>query len=554
MRRKRSKYVYMVMKPYVKKEIIGFIVICCMTFLTLLNPYIMKKIFDEAISMQNFKLLFRFIFIYGVVYLLRQALEIYQIYIFTYIGEKLVYDLRMNLYNALMNKNTIDLEEKGKGELISQILNEVPIIVNFLAGTSVNILIQVLNITATFIIVYSLNKLIAITLVIDAFFIWVITKRFNPKLKSINTLIIKNKATVNNTIKENLDNLKIIKYMHFYKYAAKKFSRALHKDILGKFSSISLTNKYNLYLSLLYFLPSLIILSYGGNQAIKQEITVGTMIALFTYINNFLNPIQILTNINIDFQASIVAFNRYYDTVSNTNEDKRELKKIKCLNDGIKLNNVSFGYDKNYLFKNINLNVHLNTVVKITGENGTGKSTLVDLLCGILIPDKGEIEYDGININDIDKHSLKKLIAIVPQRTYLFNDTIVNNIKVGRNIDEKIILDLCKKFELINSNNNLNLESMVINNGSNISGGECQKISSLRAIVNNPQIIIFDEFSTFIDEKTKNIFYKYMRQNKAGKIIIVISHETQLDLEVDINIDLSKQKIHIDQNYKEAVL
>jgi ABC-type bacteriocin/lantibiotic exporter with double-glycine peptidase domain len=125
---------------------------------------------------------------------------------------------------------------------------------------------------------------------------------------------------------------------------------------------------------------------------------------------------------------------------------------------------------------------------------------------------------------------------------------------VGRNIDEKIILDLCKKFELINSNNNLNLESMVINNGSNISGGECQKISSLRAIVNNPQIIIFDEFSTFIDEKTKNIFYKYMRQNKAGKIIIVISHETQLDLEVDINIDLSKQKIHIDQNYKEAVL
>jgi len=211
MRRKRSKYVYMVMKPYVKKEIIGFIVICCMTFLTLLNPYIMKKIFDEAISMQNFKLLFRFIFIYGVVYLLRQALEIYQIYIFTYIGEKLVYDLRMNLYNALMNKNTIDLEEKGKGELILQILNEVPIIVNFLAGTSVNILIQVLNITATFIIVYSLNKLIAITLVIDAFFIWVITKRFNPKLKSINTLIIKNKATVNNTIKENLDNLFAVK-------------------------------------------------------------------------------------------------------------------------------------------------------------------------------------------------------------------------------------------------------------------------------------------------------------------------------------------------------
>lgn len=302
-----------------------------------------------------------------------------------------------------------------------------------------------------------------------------------------------------------------------------------------------ITSISNTLLSFLFFLPSLVLVLYGGIQVIHGKLTIGSIVALSSYINQLFQPIRSLSNINIDLQKSRVAFKRYLEVIKIDEEREMGSIKITNLKKGINLENVTFSYQNgSNVIESLSFNFEIGKIIRILGANGKGKTTLIDLICGLLTPQSGYIKYDGVDVKSINKHSLKRLIGVVSQNTYLFNDTIRNNIKMGRNMDDERIISLSKQlgFDDVVNSEKLNLDSIVANNGDNLSGGQKRKITILRALVHDPQIIVLEESFTFLDDSSKNGLCKFLNNIKENKIIIIISHEEMPFINIDSTLHL----------------
>ncbi|WP_434654491.1 ABC transporter ATP-binding protein [Thermoanaerobacterium thermosaccharolyticum] len=538
------KYIFKIIKPFIVKEIIGFLVIIMSTVLSLAKPFVIKLIIDNSIAQKNVHNLIIFNIIFFTIFILVTLLGIIQNYIFTFIGQKLLYNLRMKLYETVINQRITFFNEKQTGEIMSRILNELPNVVNLFSATLINIITQVATLIVTFSIMYILNKQITLISMIVTPFIFIVFRYYNPIFRKINMDFMHIYAKINNVLQENISNIKLLKYTKTYKYSKRNFSVVMHEYIDKTYENLYIQSISNSILSFLFFIPSMVLLLYGGMLVIQGKLTIGSIVALSSYLNQLFQPIQSLANINIDLQKSLAAFRRYRE-IADINTEIDDISRIEKRNvNEIKIKNITFGYnEKNDIISNLSCEFHKGQVIRITGANGKGKTTLIDIICGLLKPKDGTVLYDDLKIDNIKNTSMKNLIGIVPQDTYLFNDTIKNNIKLGRDIDDNKIISLANKlgFNDIIDGEKVNLNLMLANNGENLSGGQRRKITILRGLIHDPQIIILDEAMTFLDEESKRNLCKYIEEVRANKIIILISHEDVPYIDVDFELEIENE-------------
>ncbi|MEM0374606.1 MAG: ABC transporter ATP-binding protein, partial [Sulfolobales archaeon] len=316
----------------------------------------------------------------------------------------------------------------------------------------------------------------------------------------------------------------------------------LKNFINRKYKNLYLNLHSNFILSILYFLPNVILLSYGGYLVVGGQLTIGSLVALSTYLQKLYSPIRELSNINFEIQKSLVSYNRYYELINVNDNAKKDQSKYYELKDSICLESVNFSYSgKKNIFCDLSYRIKLGSTVQISGCNGKGKTTLLDLMAGLLRPCSGNVFIDNIPIKNIDNQSLKKLLGIVPQNVYLFNDTIKNNIILDKEISDTEILELSNKlgYNDVTNSTETNLYTMVSNIGNNLSGGQKQKIAILRAIIHNPSIIILDEPSTFLDEPSRIKLFMYLSTIKKHKLIIISSHDQINHLPMDYELNMN---------------
>lgn len=231
MRKQEYKYIFSIIKPYIGKEILGFILIIISTAISLSNPYIIKLIIDVAIAKKDVKKLMIFVIIFIIIYILGIIINVIQSYIFTYIGERLLYDLRLKLYENIAKKPITFFNIKQTGEIMSRILNELQDVVNLFAGIIINIVTQLATLVITSIIMFTLNRNITIISLFIIPLVYMVLRYYNPVFRKINLLLAQIYANVNNTLQENILNIKFIKYTNAYKYAERRFSLVLHEYI-----------------------------------------------------------------------------------------------------------------------------------------------------------------------------------------------------------------------------------------------------------------------------------------------------------------------------------
>lgn len=540
------KYIFKIIKPFKAKEIVGFLVIIMSTVLSLAKPFVIKLIIDNSIAQKNVQNLIIFNLIFFAIFILVTLLGVIQNYIFTFIGQKLLYNLRMKLYEIVINQRITFFNEKQTGEIMSRILNELPNVVNLFSATLINIITQVATLIVTFSIMYILNRQITLISMIVTPFIFILFRYYNPIFRKINMDFMQIYAKINNVLQENISNIKLLKYTKIYKYSKRRFSVVMHQYIDKTYGNLYIQSISNSILSFLFFIPSMVLLLYGGMLVIQGKLTIGSIVALSSYLNQLFQPIQSLANINIDLQKSLAAFRRYRE-IADINTEIDDISRIeKRKVNEIKIKNITFGYnEKNDIISNLSCEFHKGRVIRINGANGRGKTTLIDIICGLLKPKDGMVLYDDLNIDNIKSTSIKKLIGIIPQETYLFNDTIKNNIKLGRDIDDNEIISLANKlgFNDIVNGEKVNMNLMLTNNGENLSGGQRRKITILRGLIHDPQIIILDEAMTFLDEESKRNLCKYIEEIKENKIIILVSHENVQYIDIDFDLEIENEVI-----------
>lgn len=522
-------------KPYVGREIIAFFAVILSTLLGLTSPLLMQLLIDHALVEKRMDLVYVILSISVAVLVVQNLITIVQEQLFGYISNRLGYDLRMALFKRLVERDILFFHKKNVGELMSRIISEVRDVLSLFSTTLLRVSTEVVSFVGTIAIMMVLNwQLTLISCLSIPLIIWSM-KYYNPRMREGNQKVMNDYNHTSNVLQETLAGIGIFKHFRKERYASLRFSQSLHELIKSQMYMVRLRIINSQILSYVYALAPTVLIVYGGSMVIKGVMTMGAFVAFYSYLGRMYAPVRSLANLNVELQQTLVAFYRFYDllhTFSDEDEGvvKADLPQVK---QRVEMKNVTFAYNdvQEKLLENFSLSMEPGQMIGIVGRNGIGKSTLFGLIAGQYQPEKGEILLDGIPVRRVNKHSLQKMFGVVPQDSYLFNVSLIDNITLGRrHLSLERVEELAAMLNIKEFVDSLpeGWNTMAEKNGENFSGGQRQKFGIIRALIDDPQILFLDEATSAIDVETEEAFFEWLSRNKQEKVILYISHKPHL--------------------------
>ncbi len=478
-----------------------------------------------------------------IIILFRNSFVIVQEYINNNFLISLEADLRKKLLKNYINQDSIFLGSNKSSSLFSVLYNHLSTLVHGTVNNLITIFSEliIILVLSTFLIFNSSSySILIISLSIVSYLFFFII--FKKKIKNIGTKRVLEINKFFSLLQQTLKSIKEIKIYDYLSFVVKDIykNNVRIKNIIIKFRIINIFPKQILEVTLIIFLVLFVIFQIDTNFNNKNLIEELIFLAVVFYrltprVDNFLKSL-----FAIQFNS------KAYDLIKDHLELKNfDVKKILRLKDTIELKNIKFSYNKNKNFKlgPINLVLKKNKIYGLKGENGSGKSTLVEILSGLAQANQGSIKIDNREIN---YYKEKISVSYIPQKSFFFNSTILENLQLGAR--NPSLVTLKKQLKEVNALSifeslNLNYDYMINEDNTNLSGGQIQRLSIIRALLKKSDVIIFDESTNAIDKKSENNILSLLKRIKSNKIILLISHSQNVLDYSDISIFMKNGKI-----------
>lgn len=455
-----------------------------------------------------------------------------QAYFLTYIEYGAMKNLRDETYEHLHQLPMSYFKKERVGNLISRFINDVSVIQSSISATFLNLIREPLTILVFFIIALSISWQLSLVAFIILPFSMLIITWIGLKLRKYSTAVQAKMADITSLLQETISGVKIVKAFGMERYENKKFKKETRNYLKMILRIVRVRNAASPVTEFLSVIVGVIIIYYGGvlvlqDNTLKASEFLGFLFAIF----QMMPPIKELSSVNSRIQEASGAAERVFEILDTKPNIKNPAAPIiiKSFEDSIAFENVSFSYDDSEepVLKNINFIVQKGEVLALVGPSGGGKSTLVDLIPRFYDPVQGRILLDGIDIKDISIESLRALMGIVTQETFLFNESVRNNIAYGLNDYplEKII----EAAKAANAHNFITempdgYDTIIGERGIKLSGGQRQRLSIARAILKNPSIMIFDEATSALDNESEILVQEAIERMMENRTTIVIAH------------------------------
>ena len=484
-----------------------------------------------------------------VTFLLKNLFNYLSMFFITFLKNGVIKDFRNEIYNKIVKLSMAYYSEKKKGDIVARISSDVLEIDNSFLSIFELIIKEPLMILFTLISMYiispELTGFVIIFIPISAIFISVVGK----SLKRQSLKVQKEQGLFISLVDETLNGLKIVKIFNAENAFSRKFSESTKR--LYKFSN-SVINRKNLAGPLSEFLgicSITIILWYGGMMVLKENsLDASTFLVYLGLAYNILTPAKSLSKASYKIRKSYGAAERVFQVLDDnrfikSNEDNASLEDFSS---SINFNNVSFRYESEDVIKNLSLKIKKGETVALVGQSGSGKSTIANLISRFYDISDGEIKVDGKNIKEVNLKSLRKLIGLVTQDSILFNDSIKNNLLIGKEnaTDQEIIqaLKIANAWEFVKELPET-IESNIGDSGNKLSGGQKQRLSIARAVLKNPPIMILDEATSALDSESEHLVQIALDNVMKNKTSLVIAHRLSTIQKADNILVLDKGKI-----------
>ncbi|MBT3560086.1 MAG: ABC transporter ATP-binding protein [Flavobacteriaceae bacterium] len=494
-----------------------------------------------------------------VTFLLKNLFNYLSMFFITFLKNGVIKDFRNEIYNKIVKLSMSYYSEKKKGDIVARISSDVLEIDNSFLSIFELIIKEPLMILFTLISMYiispELTGFVIIFIPISAIFISVVGK----SLKRQSLKVQKEQGLFISLVDETLNGLKIVKIFNAENAFSRKFSESTNR--LYKFSN-SVINKKNLAGPLSEFLgicSIAIILWYGGMMVLKENsLDASTFLVYLGLAYNILTPAKSLSKASYKIRKAYGAAERVFQVLDDnrfikSNEDDTSLENFST---SIDFNNVSFRYDNEDVIKNLSLIIKKGETVALVGQSGSGKSTIANLISRFYDISEGEIRVDGKNIKEVNLKSLRKLIGLVTQDSILFNDSIKNNLLIGKEDanDQEIIqaLKIANAWEFVKELPET-IENNIGDSGNKLSGGQKQRLSIARAVLKNPPIMILDEATSALDSESENLVQMALDNVMKNKTSLVIAHRLSTIQKADNILVLDKGKIIESGNHKDLM-
>ncbi|MGE5519002.1 MAG: ABC transporter ATP-binding protein [Candidatus Dadabacteria bacterium] len=471
-------------------------------------------------------------------------------YVLNPLKNKIVNRLRTELYDKVLQLPIGYFTEKKKGDIISRITNDVGevegSVVGALEGWVRDPLTIVFTLVTLLVISVQLTLFVLLCIPIVGFVIGRITRTLK---KQSSEVAIHSSESVS-VLDETLSGLRVIKAFNSEQLLKNRFFSINDKLLLAK-NRIGyrrdLASPVSEFMGVLIFAC---ILFFGGRLVLSESFGL-TGSLLITYLGvfyNIINPTKTLSTSFSNMQKGSAAIQRIEEILRTTStvDDNVNGRKLESLNTGIELKNVSFAYDGVDVLKNINLAIEKGKTVALVGSSGAGKSTLADLVPRFHDVSSGELLIDGINIKEYSLKSVRDQISIVTQEPILFNDSIENNIRLGKQdatVDEITEASRVANAYSFISKKDAGLKTNIGDRGTKLSGGERQRLTIARALVKNPPILILDEATSSLDTESERLVQDAINNMMQNRTSLVIAHRLSTIRHADEIIVLQKGEI-----------
>lgn len=525
-------------RPY-KWYIIATMIIGIIKFaIPLLIPLLLKYVVDEIIantklpmSVKTERLWWAIAVMLVIFVLIRPIVEYYRQYFAQWTASKVLYDIRNRLFTHMQKLSFTYYSNHRTGEIISRVINDVEQTKDFIITGLMNLWLDMTTIIIALIIMMKMDiklTLVSIsTLPLYAFSV----KYFFGRLRQRTRMRSQALAELQAYLHERVQGMPVIKSLAIEEEEQKRFSEQNNNFLTKALMHTSWNAKSFSVVNTVTDIAPIIVIGYAGYQVLLGHITVGTLVAFVGYIDRLYSPLRRLVNSSTTLTQSFASMDRMFEFLDETYDivDAPNAMDCKEVKGDIVFENVTFAYSKNEppVLRDISFSVKAGETIALVGMSGGGKSTLVSLIPRFYDVTKGRILLDGIDIRDIRVRSLRDQIGMVFQDSFLFSDSVKENILLGKPgaTDEEVIA-AAKAANAHDFIMNLpeGYDTKVGERGIKLSGGQKQRIAIARVFLKNPPLLIFDEATSALDLESEHYIQEAMERLAKNRTTFIVAH------------------------------
>lgn len=552
------QWMFSFVKQYKARLVVGLCLVTMTSALAIVNPFISGIIVDEVIKAGHREILGKMIVLLISTTVIRSIIRYLYLFLFETASQNILYSMRDYVYKKFLEQDFHFYNSNRTGDLMSRQTGDMDAIRHFIAWVVYSIWENVLLFSFALIMIFTVDYRLALLMIsvmpITVFLTYKQLQEIKPAFHNIREHF----SSLNTLVQENVSGNRVVKAFAKEEYEMNKF----YAENDGyRQAELNATNIWKKYVPAFEFLSSMlpvILYVVGGIMVIKGSISIGNMVTVSGYLWMLNNPLRMAGWLANDYQRFVTSVEKIHSTITiepNIREPENPVMKKK-LHGNIEFRHVNYKSEDDVILKDINFSVTEGQTVGIIGATGSGKSTLMNLLCRFYDVTDGEVVVDGVNVKDLELYCLRENIGMAMQDVFLFSDTIEGNIAYGR---PNCSFEQVKEVATIANADGFIMslpdgyDTIVGERGVGLSGGQKQRISLARALLKDPSIIILDDTTSAVDMETEHQIQAELHSIAGKRTVFVIAHRISSIKDADQILVIDDGRIIERGNHEELI-
>ncbi|RUT36020.1 ABC transporter ATP-binding protein [Paenibacillus zeisoli] len=549
------------MRPYAKQLLPLIILMMILGTITKLTvPYLTSLAIDKAIVKEgSLKLLYLITASVILLYLIQWAASAYRIKFTNIIGQKVIYDLRSDLFRHIQKLSFNFYDKRPAGSVLVRVTNDVNSLQDLFTNGVVNLMIDCVQLVGIVIILLMVNWKLGLAVMITVPIMFFISTKLRQTIRIAWQVVRTKNSRINSHLNESIQGIRVTQ-AYTQEQENMNYFDVMNKDSKKSWDKASAMNQmFGPLIEITGGIGSFILFWLGAYLIQSGEITIGLLVAFSNYVGNFWDPINRLGQMYNQLLVAMASSERIFEFIDEQPSvtDKPGAKPIPTINGNIQFDHVVFEYEKGRAaLKGINLQVQAGQSVALVGHTGSGKSTIINLVSRFYDITQGRITIDGVDIRDVTLQSLRSQIGIVLQDTFIFSGTIRDNIRFGRlDATDEEVEAAAKAVDAHDFITQMpgGYETEVEERGSALSMGQRQLLSFARALLANPRILILDEATASIDTETELKIQEALKVLLQGRSSFIVAHRLSTIRHADHIVVLDHGEIKEEGNHDQLM-
>ncbi len=557
--RRRFSTLAQLTAPYRARTAFSIVSLLAATATALAPPFLAKYALDDAIRSGRHGRLYLVVAIFVAAGLANWGMTYAQTYLTGWVGERMLADLRSQLFGHLQRLSLGFYERNRAGVIISRLTNDVEAL-DQLVTDGVSTLVQsTLTLGGTAILLFVLDWRLALATLAVIPVMSVGTALFRTYSTRAYRAVRERLGLVTATLAEDIAGMRVVQAftreqanIHNFREISDRYRRANQQTVV-------LNGLYFPFVDLLSTVALAVVLGYGGQLYFGGDVTIGTLFAFMLYVQNFFDPVQQLSQLYGTFLSATAALDKITDVLDEEPQvrDRPDARDLDLVHGHVRFEAVRFSYGTGEeVLHGIDLDVPPGTTVALVGHTGAGKSTIAKLLARFYDPTHGRITIDGVDLRDVTQASLRRQLGVVPQEGFLFAGTVRDNVAFGRpDATEDQVVAAARTVGAHDFVGRLEdgYGTQLGERGSRLSLGQRQLVAFARALLADPRILVLDEATSSVDIGTERRIEAALRTLLAGRTAFIIAHRLSTIRDADLIVVLEHGRI-VEQGSHEELL